>query len=66
MISMHWRELPDSVVSTPQYATCNTTYSEDNAEFEKYFRCKLYHDDDTGWEVQFDDVEYTWFVLRWP
>ena len=65
MISIHWRDLPDSVVNTLLYASCNRRAYRGNTEFEKYFRCKLYHDCVTGWEVQFDDAEYTWFVLRW-
>ena len=63
MIEIQFYEFPDKAQYTKQYEDC-TGSNNYNAEFEKYFRCKLYYNK-IGWRAQFDDEEYTLFLLRW-
>ena len=64
MIEIQFYEFPDKAQYTKQYEDCHGSNNY-NAEFEKYFRCKLYYNNKIGWRAQFDDEEYTLFLLRW-
>jgi len=63
MIEITFYDFPVKAQYTKQYEDCNSSNNY-NAEFETYFRCKLYHNK-IGWRAQFDDEEYTLFLLRW-
>jgi len=64
-------KLPDSVIATDIYDNCNIHHDDIHQtalydkEFEESFKCRLILTHQRWWICEFEDIDYTWFVLKW-
>ena len=66
-----FENLPNKMKDTIIYNTCNDFEEkpeielENNTAFEEYFRCKLSQTHLDTWICTFEEIDYTWFILKW-
>ncbi len=71
MKQIKFLHLPDRGRETEIYCNCNEfQYSKHLAAiydkvFEEYFRCRLIYSPTIGWVCEFEDIDYTWFMMKW-
>ena len=66
MKRIEFSKLPNKVKETVIYDNCNELLSHAyDREFAEYFKCRLIMTQIDSWICEFEDVDFTWFMLKW-
>ena len=71
MKRIEFSKLPNKVKETDIYDNCNEFHVDQHQvalydkEFEEYFKCRLIMTQIDSWICEFEDIDFTWFLLRW-